>query len=165
MDLQDVYNNKKQLTGIKKYRNQFNNDEYSMSVFIWIINDEGKLLVQLRVSNDDNKPSTWGVTGGAVNAGENSLIACIRELKEELGLEVDEKDLIFVSSERRKRKFFEYYMLNSNINIEQLQLQTEEVEKVEWISLDEYEKNISDAINFKTFQNFYNNIYLSEKKI
>jgi len=163
MDIQDVYNNRKELTGIKKYRNEFNQDEYSMSTFIWIVNDDGKLLVQLRSKNDDNKPGTWGITGGAVDAGENSVIASVRELREELGLIIDEKNLIFIASERRKRKFFEYYMLNSNVNIDNLKLQKEEVERVEWITLEEYENNISNAINFQLFKNIYNNIYLEEK--
>lgn len=162
MDLQDVYNDKRQLTGIKKYRNQFNSDEFSMSTFIWIVNDDGKILVQFRSKKDDNKPGTWGITGGAVESGENILMASVRELHEELGLNIEEQELIFIASERRKRKFFEYYMLNSNIDIEQLNLQKEEVEKVEWITLDEYEQNISNAINFQLFKNFYNNIYLEE---
>lgn len=163
MDIQDVYNDKKEFTGIKKTRNEFNEDEYSMSTFIWIINDDGKLLVQMRSLKDDNKPGTWGITGGAVDAGESSLMASVRELREELGLVINQDELIFVASERRKRKFFEYYMLNSNININELRLQKDEVERVEWITLEEYEKNISNALNFQLFKNFYNNIYLPEK--
>ena len=54
-------------------------------------------------------------------------------------------------------------MLNSNININELRLQKDEVERVEWITLEEYEKNISNALNFQLFKNFYNNIYLPEK--
>ena len=36
MDMQDVYNDKKQLVGISKNRNEFNENEFSMSTFIWI---------------------------------------------------------------------------------------------------------------------------------
>lgn len=159
MDLQDVYNEQRQLTGISKYRSEFTDNEYSMSTFIWIVNSNDELLVQVRSSSDDNKPNTYGITGGAVEKGETSLEASIRELKEELGLDIDKEQLIFIASERRQRKFFEYYMLKIDIDINNLVLQKEEVEKVEWITMEDYEKNISNALNFQLFKNFYLNIY------
>ena len=159
MDIQDVYNEQKELVGIQKKRNEFADNEYSMSTFIWIVNKDGKLLVQLQSKQDDNKPGTYGITGGAVDAGETSLEASIRELNEELGVKISKEQLIYIASERRKKKFFEYYMLELNIDINDLVLQKDEVEKVEWITLDEYEKNISNALNFQLFKNFYLNIY------
>ena len=159
MDIQDVYNEQKELVGIQKKRNEFADNEYSMSTFIWIVNKDGKLLVQLQSKQDDNKPGTYGITGGAVDAGETSLEASIRELNEELGVKISKEQLIYIASERRKKKFFEYYMLELNIDINDLVLKKDEVEKVEWITLDEYEKNISNALNFKLFKNFYLNIY------
>lgn len=162
MELQDVYNDKKQLTGIVKNRKEFLENEYSMSCFIWIVNRDGKMLVQQRSLKDDNKPGAWGITGGAVDTGESSLDASKRELEEELGINIDKNDLIYIGSERRKRKFFEYYFLCTDIDIEDMRLQDDEVKKVEWITLDEYEKNISNAINFQMFKNFYWNIFLQE---
>lgn len=162
MELQDVYNDKKQLTGIVKNRKEFLENEYSMSCFIWIVNRDGKMLVQQRSLKDDNKPGAWGITGGAVDTGESSLDASKRELEEELEINIDKNDLIYIGSERRKRKFFEYYFLCTDIDIEDMRLQDDEVKKVEWITLDEYEKNISNAINFQMFKNFYWNIFLQE---
>ena len=159
MDLQDVYNAQKELTGISKYRDEFNDNEYSMSTFIWIVNSDDKILIQLRSKKDDNKPNTYGITGGAVDKGETSLEASIRELKEELGITINKEQLIYIASERRQKKFFEYYMLNIDIDINNLVLQKDEVEEVKWITLDEYEKNISNALNFMVFKNFYLNIY------
>ena len=159
MDLQDVYNAQKELTGISKYRDEFNDNEYSMSTFIWIVNSDDKILIQLRSKKDDNKPNTYGITGGAVDKGETSLEASIRELKEELGITINKEQLIYIASERRKKKFFEYYMLKLDIDINNLVLQKEEVEKVEWIGIEDYEKNISSALNFQLFKNFYFNIY------
>ena len=156
--MQDVYNLQKEITGISKYRNEFNDNEYSMSTFIWIVNDKDELLIQLRASTED-KPNTYGITGGAVNKGETSLEASIRELKEELGLDVNKEQLIYVASERRKKKFFEYYMLKLDIDINNFVLQKEEVEEVKWISIEDYEKNISNALNFQLFKNFYFIIY------
>lgn len=162
--MQDVYNDKKQLVGISKNRNEFNENEFSMSTFIWITNNEGKMLVQQRSLKDDNKPGSWGITGGAVDKGETSLQASKRELEEELGITVDINELVYIGTERRKRKFFDYYFLNTSKTIDEMNLQSDEVERVEWITLEEYEKNISNAINFQMFKNFYLNIYLEELK-
>lgn len=164
MDMQDVYNDKKQLVGISKNRNEFNENEFSISTFIWITNNEGKMLVQQRSLKDDNKPGSWGITGGAVDKGETSLQASKRELEEELGITVDINELVYIGTERRKRKFFDYYFLNTSKTIDEMNLQSDEVERVEWITLEEYEKNISNAINFQMFKNFYLNIYLEELK-
>lgn len=159
MDIQDVYDDKKQLIGKQKYRNEFLENEYSMSTFVWIVNSSGEMLIQKRSSKDDNKPGSYGITGGAVDASETSLLASKREVKEELGIDIDLNDLIYIGTERRARKFFEYYFYDLKDKNIEFNLDSNEVEEVKWITLDEYEKNISNAINFQMFKNFYNNIY------
>ena len=162
MDIQDVYNDKKELINIKKQRKDFLENEYSMSTFIWIVNEDGKMLIQQRSLKDDNKPGSWAITGGAVDAGENSLSASIRETFEELGIRINKDNFIYIGTERRTRKFFEYYFVQINTNEVEFNLDYNEVEQIKWITLDEYEKNISNAINFQMFKNFYLNIYLKE---
>ena len=39
MNIQDVYNNKKEITNVKKNIIDFDETELSMSVFIWIVNE------------------------------------------------------------------------------------------------------------------------------
>jgi len=164
MELFDVYDRNKMFTGKVKEKHDFLENEYSMSCFIWIVNENGELLIQQRSLKDDNKPGLWSITGGAVDCGETSLDASVRELNEEIGLKIDKDELFLIATERRKNKFFEYYFLEKNIDLEQLTLQKEEVESVKWITIDEYENNISNALNFQLFKNFYYNIYLEEIK-
>ena len=71
---------------------------------------------------------------------------------------------IIILNKRRKNKFFEYYFLEKDIDLNELKLQKDEVEKVAYTTLEEYENNISNAINFQMFKNFYLNIYLEENK-
>lgn len=49
-----------------------------------IAKDTGRLLVLLR-SAEVNEPHTWGLAGGAIDAGEDPKVAALREVKEELG--------------------------------------------------------------------------------
>lgn len=163
MDVQDVYNDKKQFVGISKERNLFESDELCMSAFVWIVNEKGEMLVQKRSSNDDNKPGSYGITGGAVDKGESSLIAAVRETKEELGIDVNVDDIKYIGTERRLKKFFEYYFCEIDSST-RFNIDINEVDKIEWISLDFYAGNISNSINFQMFKNFYLNIYLKEKE-
>jgi 8-oxo-dGTP diphosphatase len=60
-----------------------------------LVDDAGRLVFQLR----DNLPTIghpghWGLFGGRVEAGESPRAAIVRELWEELGLRVDEQQLI-----------------------------------------------------------------------
>lgn len=163
MELQDVYNDKKQKQDIIKTRDNFNNDEFSMSTFIWIVNDSDMLLMQKRTDKDDNKPGTWNAgVGGSVETGEDSLEAAVRELKEELNIEIIKDKLIYVGTERRKRKFFEYYFLD--LDIEKIEFNKEEVQDIKWITFDEYKNTISNAVNFQMLKNFYFDIYKEKPK-
>ena len=161
MNIQDVYNDKKEVINTKLICN-FLEGELSMSVFIWIVNENGQLLIQQRSLKDDNKPGSWSITGGAVDSGETSLDAAVRESFEELGIKICKDNIVYIGTERRQRKFFEYYFISLNekdiiFNIDKL-----EVEEIKWITLEEYENNISNAINFQMFKNFYKNIYLKK---
>ena len=55
---------------------------------IYIKNNEGKYIIQKTSKEKGNKYST---TGGHVIKGENALTTIIRELKEELGLNINKE--------------------------------------------------------------------------
>ena len=61
-----------------------------------IFDDRGRILLQRR---DDN--GRWGLPGGAVEVGETVAQACIREVKEETGYDVEIVRLIGVYSDPR----------------------------------------------------------------
>jgi len=65
-------------------------------------NKEGEYLFQMRDSNAKWEPLSWAVFGGAVDKGEGALEAAVREIKEELDLEVAEEDLEEVGSFKDK---------------------------------------------------------------
>lgn len=81
------------------------------------------------------------LVAGYVNRGEDTKSAVIREVKEEIGLDVVECDF-------NKSEFFEpsnTLMLNFScvVNDESLEgLNTEEVDKAEWFSINDAVKNI-----------------------
>lgn len=69
---------------IKKLRQYIGHDVLLMpSVSALIFNDRGEVL--LHQSSDDAK---WYLIGGAIEPGENPADACVREVREETGLQV-----------------------------------------------------------------------------
>lgn len=58
-------------------------------VGIWVIDENGRLLITLRDENKKSYPGYWENPGGAVQAGETPVQAAVRELAEETGIRVD----------------------------------------------------------------------------
>ena len=127
-------------------------DRYVRAVRIFIENSEGKFLIQKRSKIKNGKYAT---TGGHPKSGENSIQGIISEVKEEIGLDINPKDLkLYYSGRSDSEKVFwdDYYIKMDIPNIQNLSLQKEEVESVCWLSIDE----INSLMNKnKFFKNHY----------
>lgn len=57
------------------------------TVHIWIKNSNGDLLLQKRSSTKETHPGLWDIScAGHLSAGDSSIEAALREMKEELGI-------------------------------------------------------------------------------
>lgn len=63
-------------------------DYIGVSVGALIFNSEGKILLCKRSKNAKNERGCWEAPGGAVEFGETLEHAIVREMKEELGVEL-----------------------------------------------------------------------------
>lgn len=64
-------------------------DYIGVSVGAWIINGKGEVLLTKRSQNAKNEKGKWEAPGGAVEFGETLEEAIRREMKEELGIEIE----------------------------------------------------------------------------
>lgn len=62
--------------------------EYYLVVQIWIRSESGEYLIQRRALDHTSAPGMWATTAGQVLAGEESIPGAIREVNEELGLQL-----------------------------------------------------------------------------
>ena len=149
MEKRDLYDINKKLTGKTIYKGeQIPEENYIIVVLIFIKNSKGELLIQKRSKQKD---STYGFTGGHAKTGETSLQAICTEVKEELGVMLNEKEVELIYSGRsdRSRVFFDLYYIEKDLKIEDMVLQEEEVEFVEWDTVEKI-RQIIDEGKFKS---------------
>ncbi len=94
MELWDIYDANKQRTGRTMKKNDWilQDGEYHLTVLGVVQRRDGKFLITQRVLTKSWAPGWWEVSGGGVQAGEDSIDACRREVFEETGLDVRNAD-------------------------------------------------------------------------
>lgn len=143
MEKRDLYNINRNLIGKTVEKGQkIPNNTYIMMVVIFIQNDNNEFLIQKRSTDKGGK---WATTGGHPKSGETSLQGVITEVKEELGIEINNP--ILFKQENGKDTICDLYYIKKNINIEDITLQREEVDNVKWASINE----INDLMNNNEF--------------
>ena len=119
--------------------------KYFMIILLFIQNKEGKFLIQ---KTSKNRKSEYATTGGHVTYGDNSIETLIKEAKEELDIQIDKKDVIFIDTITYKYCHCDIYYCNKDLKLENLKLQSEEVESIDWLS----EKEIRELISQNKFR-------------
>lgn len=67
------------------------------AIYAFIFNKNGDVLLQKRSANKKLWPNLWDITaGGHVLAGEFGYQALIREMKEELGVDVSKDEIMYL---------------------------------------------------------------------
>ena len=156
-ELVDVLNEKGMYTGKIESREKCSKEGlWHKAVCAFIINSKGQVLLQKRSANKKTWPNMWDVTaGGNVLAGEFGFQAIIRECKEELGIQLNKSDMIFIGSSISSNVrgniinnyFNEYYIVNKDVDETTLKLQEEEVSEVRWIDKNEIIERIKNNYN------------------
>ena len=161
MELVDLLNNRKELTGETCERNAVPDGKNRLSIHIWIVNDKNEILIQQRSASRKMFPNMWTNTGGACIAGETSIETVKRELKEELNVIPNIDNLELIASYKRKKDYVDVWLLRQNINIKDLKFNDNEVQAAKWASIEEWKKLLIEeqAVKSSTdyFLNYINN--------
>ena len=157
MELVDLLNKRKELVGKTCERNSVPDGFYRLSIHNWIINDKNEILIQQRSSNRKMFPNMWTNTGGACISGETSIKTVIRELKEELNIDVNKDHLEFIASYKREKDFVDVWILKENINIKDIKFIDGEVQDVKWVSIDEWQDMLKEGIAIKSSTDYFLN--------
>lgn len=136
MELWDIYDGNKQRTGRTMKRNDWclKDGEYHLTVLGVVARPDGRFLITKRVMSKAWAPGWWEVSGGAVQAGEDSKDAVVREVKEETGLDVSNAEGGYLFSYQRENPgegdnyFVDIYRFVMDFDETDVKLQEEETD-------------------------------------
>ena len=155
----DVLNEKGEFTNQIESREECHKKGlWHKAVVVFIIsNDNQKILLQQRSASKKLWPNLWDITaGGHVLTGEFGYQTVIRETKEEIGIDIDRKDLEFIGGTVSEniygdiinKHFNEFYIVHKDVDIKDIVLQREEVQDIKWFDREEVIKKINN--NYET---------------
>lgn len=127
-------------------------------VAIFIINDKGETLLQKRSANKRFNPNTWAICAGHVDAYESLEHAAIREVKEEIGLDIPmDKLMKYKEAEVVLRETnshtTHYYYYKTNKSVDEFIIQEEELSEVKWFNIDDVIEMIKNHDNIVFTEN------------
>ena len=133
----------------------------------WVVNEKNEILLQRRSSNKKQYPNMLSVTAGHINLNESPIEATLREVKEEIGLDIQKQDLIFIDifkSKKPNNYHYKYvYLLKTNKKIEQFTMQENEVSELLYVSIDKLNKMLKETNTELTFAHQYYTPIILEK--
>lgn len=113
---------------------------YHLGTDVWIVNSKNEILIQKRSPQKRKEPNVWAMTGGSVIKGENSLQTIKREVKEELGINLDMQNIKLVKKYKTGTVWLDTYIVRQDIDLKDITMQKEEVCEVKWATFEEVEE-------------------------
>ncbi len=155
MEIIDIVDGNLQFVRKAERGESLNKNEYFKFVHIWVIVNN-KILIQKRGYNRKWAPGKWATHTGVVASGEKEDICVVRELKEEIGIEIDlvDVELGFVMKPNNKINGigFVYFIQVDDVDIV---IDNDEVIDYKYVSIEE----LSKMINSNNFIHYSGNNY------
>lgn len=145
----DILTNTGEPTGKSVLKSEIHSKGYyHNTVHIWFYTNKGEILLQQRAASKVICPLLWDVSvAGHIDAGETLKSGAVREIKEEIGLSISEKELNKIgvfecfqsySNGIIDNEFHHTFIAELKVDISNLTLQKEEVEALKLVSLNQF---------------------------
>ena len=159
MELLDVYDDYGNITGRTIVRGDktavLDENEHIAVAVIFIENENGEFLIQ---KTSQEKGGKFSSTGGHVNSGETPLEAIKREVKEELGINIDNEKIEEYGFLLFDKPLRYLYYLRKNISLKELNIKKDEVEYVEYMNISNINKLIETDQMLKSHGIMFNEL-------
>lgn len=146
------------------------NGWFHATVHIWLFTSDKKILLQKRALTKKVFPGLWDISvAGHIGAGESILTSAKREVLEEIGLELEEKDLIKIGTRIHQvshkneiidNEHHHIFIAELKAPLSTLKIQEEEVDDIKLFNL----KVLKDTKNLENvllprFHSYYVSVY------
>ena len=109
---------------------RFTHTRFTVTAGAVIFNDQKQVLL---LKHRFRAGSGWGLPGGFLERGEQPIDALRRELREEIGLELEDVEIFASRSFEKPKQVEVLFRARANANVKPLAM---EVERAEWFSID-----------------------------
>lgn len=134
---------------------------YHNTAHVWFYNAKGDILLAQRAASKTIFPLLWDVSvAGHVDAGETVAEAAIREIKEEIGLQISESDLTKIGvydcfqsypNGIKDNEFHHTFIANFSGAINDLKRDPKEVAGLKFVSLIEFRYLLNNSNHNRHF--------------
>ena len=165
-EIWDLYDENRELLGKDHVRGeQLPIDGYHLVVHVWIRNSKGEYLIAQRSANRPTFPLVWECVDGSVIKGEDSLQGALREVKEEVGVDLlPEKGHVILSDIKKiefgkvVNKIVDVWLFEYDGEVDLSNATTDEVAQVAWMNRSQI-KELFDANMFvDTLEYFFTEV-------
>lgn len=165
MEKWDLYTKYREKTGeeyIRQSECMIPEEKYHLVVNVWIKNSSGEYLISQRAATRPTFPLSWECVGGSVLAGESSIEGAVREVKEEVGIELNPAKGKLVFSKIRNeydgikfRDILDVWLFEYDGDIDLTNATTDEVNDAKWITTEDIHKLYDSGKLVKTLDYFF----------
>lgn len=114
-------------------------------ILVWLYNSQGEVLLQHRAATCGSFANVWDVSAsGHIKAGDSAIASAVRELREELDIQVKPNELAEIgrtidsfplANGRIHHEYGILFLVHRDVNLERMEFQTAEVDGARWMSL------------------------------
>ena len=165
-EIWDLYDENRKLLGKDHVRGkQLPIDGYYLVVHVWIQNAKGEYLIAQRSANRPTFPLVWECVDGSVVKGEDSLQGALREVREEVGVDLSHEKGHVILSDIKKiefgkvvNKIVDVWLFEYDGEVDLNNATTDEVVQVAWMGRSQI-KELFDANMFvDTLEYFFTEV-------
>ncbi len=165
-ELIDIYDSKNRPLNEKKMKSEAHRKGlWHRVAHVWIYNSNKEIMLQLRAKDKEVYPNVWDISvAGHIAAGEKEIVSAMREVEEEIGLKIEERELKllnirnvqFTTNTTINNEIIYLYLLKYDGNIKQLKIQEEELQEIKFFKLKELEKQLKETPDkFTPYGNYF----------
>ena len=131
----DLYSADRVIIGECRRGDAIPEGKYHLVVHVWLQNSRGQLLISQRAESRPTDPLMWECVGGSVLKGENSYQGAIREVMEEVGVDLRASNGIVVHRLIRPKLYdmVDVWLFHYDGNVDLQRASTDEVVQCRWM--------------------------------
>ena len=165
-EIWDLYDENRELIGRDHVRGeQLPIDGYHLVVHVWIRNSKGEYLISQRSANRTAFPLVWECVDGSVLKGEDSLQGALREVKEEVGVDLlPEKGQVILSDIKKiefgkvVNKIVDVWLFEYDGEVDLANATTDEVAQVTWMNREQIKELFEHNMFVETLEYFFTEV-------